>query len=94
MNGKGDTPRPLSITQNKFSDNWELIFGEKEICEYSGLSSTASYASTDPTYITLLNSGLFWEFHPTLSGIWDQDKDIWNTNKILQQDGEDNETPE
>ena len=26
MNGKGDTPRPLSISQNQFSDNWEKIF--------------------------------------------------------------------
>ena len=94
MNGKGDKPRPLSVTQNKFSDNWDLIFAKKEICEYSGLLSTASYDSIDPTYIILLKSGLFWELHPTLSGIWDQDKDIWNANKTLQQNGENNETPE
>jgi hypothetical protein len=30
MNGKGDTPRPLSIPQDKFSDNWDRIFGKKE----------------------------------------------------------------
>lgn len=45
MNGKGDSPRPLSVTQNKFSDNWELIFGKKEICEYSGLLPVSGYDS-------------------------------------------------
>jgi hypothetical protein len=24
-----------------------------------------------------LNSGMFWEWHPELSGIWDKDKDEW-----------------
>ena len=44
MNGKGDTPRPLSISQNQFSDNWEKIFGKKEkMCEYSGLPNTETY---------------------------------------------------
>lgn len=46
MNGKGDTPRPLSISQDKFSDNWDRIFGKKEkMCEYSGLPNTEVYNS-------------------------------------------------
>tara|TARA_R100000664_G_scaffold32597_1_gene47785 strand:+ start:1461 stop:1661 length:201 start_codon:yes stop_codon:yes gene_type:complete len=28
--GKGDKPRPLSITYKKYSDNWEAIFGKKQ----------------------------------------------------------------
>ena len=30
MNGKGDTPRPLSVSQKQFEDNWERIFHSKE----------------------------------------------------------------
>ena len=30
MNGKGDAPRPLSVSQKQFEDNWERIFHSKE----------------------------------------------------------------
>ena len=30
MNGKGDSPRPLSVSQKQFEDNWERIFHTKE----------------------------------------------------------------
>lgn len=30
MNGKGDTPRPLSIDIETFNNNWERIFGKQE----------------------------------------------------------------
>lgn len=26
MSGKGDTPRPLSVPQEIFANNWDLIF--------------------------------------------------------------------
>lgn len=26
MSGKGDTPRPLSVPQETFASNWDLIF--------------------------------------------------------------------
>jgi Zn finger protein HypA/HybF involved in hydrogenase expression len=29
MSGKGDTPRPLSVSQEQFASNWEMIFGKK-----------------------------------------------------------------
>lgn len=29
MNGKGDTPRPKSVDQQTFADNWERTFGAK-----------------------------------------------------------------
>jgi hypothetical protein len=28
-------------------------------------------------YIKLLNSGMFWEFHPELTGVWEKDKEEW-----------------
>ena len=83
MNGKGDVRRPLSISHHKFNDNWDMIFRKEELCEYSGLSSVSSYSTPAPEYIALLTSGLFWELHPTLTGIWNQDKDSWNSSKQL-----------
>jgi len=29
MNGKGDTPRPLSVPRKEFESNWDLAFGQK-----------------------------------------------------------------
>jgi hypothetical protein len=44
MNGKGDSPRPLSVDSETFASNWERIFSKKKtICEYSGLLNTESY---------------------------------------------------
>ena len=30
MNGKGDTPRPLSVPRQEFESNWDLAFGQKQ----------------------------------------------------------------
>lgn len=30
MNGKGSKPRPLSVSQEEFSSNWDAIFGKKK----------------------------------------------------------------
>jgi hypothetical protein len=30
MSGKGSKPRPYSVDQKTFSDNWEKIFGSKD----------------------------------------------------------------
>lgn len=44
MNGKGDSPRPLSVKKQDFDSNWDRIFSNKEqICEYSGLPNTETY---------------------------------------------------
>jgi len=46
-NGKGDTPRPLSVDIKTYKNNWERIFSKKDdTCEYSGLPSTQSYDDT------------------------------------------------
>lgn len=30
MSGKGSKPRPYSVTQDEFSNNWDIIFGNKD----------------------------------------------------------------
>lgn len=30
MNGKGDVPRPLSVSRKTFNDNWDLAFGKSQ----------------------------------------------------------------
>lgn len=30
MSGKGDTPRPFSVPEHVFSNNWDSIFGKKD----------------------------------------------------------------
>ena len=37
---------------------------------------------TYENYILLLNSGMFWEFHPELTGNWEIDKNIIFKNNI------------
>jgi len=44
QNGKGDTPRPLSVDHKTFADNWDRVFSQpEETCAYSGLPTTSSY---------------------------------------------------
>ena len=31
--GKGDTPRPFSVSQETFASNWDAIFGKKKQAE-------------------------------------------------------------
>jgi hypothetical protein len=47
QNGKGDTPRPFSVDQDTYANNWERVFGKKDddTCAYSGLLNTSSYDS-------------------------------------------------
>lgn len=48
QNGKGDTPRPLSVSTEVYKNNWERIFKKKdEMCEYSGLPATQSYSEPE-----------------------------------------------
>ena len=30
MSGKGSSPRPFSVSQDTFANNWDAIFGKKE----------------------------------------------------------------
>jgi hypothetical protein len=81
-NGKGDTPRPYSVTIDTYKNNFDRIFGKKdETCEYSGLPSTQSYADNNPyvalhrEYERIMQSGMFFELFPDLTGTWELDKE-------------------
>jgi hypothetical protein len=82
-NGKGDTPRPLSVDQTTFGNNWDRIFNNN--CEYSGLPNTASYEQPDKEYTDLLSSGKFWELFPGLTGSWEEDKIRWQGIRVMKQ---------
>lgn len=43
-NGKGHLPRPLSVDEKTYRNNWERTFGNfTDYCEYSGLPNVTSY---------------------------------------------------
>lgn len=33
--GKGSKPRPYSVSQDQFADNWDKIFGSKKMAKYA-----------------------------------------------------------
>ena len=35
-------------------------------------------------YNSLLKSGMFWEFYPRLTGVWEDDEDFWFEEYIEQ----------
>ena len=37
---KGDKPRPLSVSYKQYSDNYEAIFGKKEVEDIDGMQPT------------------------------------------------------
>ena len=41
--GKGSKPRPLSVSQEKFADNWDKIFKKQNWDNYSDLPSPTAY---------------------------------------------------
>lgn len=41
MTGKGDTPRPFSVSADEYASNWDAIFGRKTV----GCSSMAEQAA-------------------------------------------------
>lgn len=66
QNGKGSRPRPLSVDDQTFESNWNRIFKQTQ-------------ESIPPKeYTELLNSGLFWERFPSLTGNWSIDAARWN----------------
>jgi hypothetical protein len=97
-NGKGSTVRPLSVDQKTFSDNWERVFSTlQETCEYSGLSTPVTVEDIqreinelskklqdDPPaeYLQSIQSGMFWELYPHLSGQWKLDASEWRKYNV------------
>lgn len=74
-NGKGDTPRPLSVDQETFNSNWERAFGEKPPKYTEKKRSVIDEQHSD--YLSELHSGMFYEWYPSLTGKWENDKTRW-----------------
>jgi hypothetical protein len=45
--GKGSKPRPFSVNQKTFNDNWDKIFNKKKWDHYSDLPSPEAYIDKD-----------------------------------------------
>jgi hypothetical protein len=85
-NGKGHKPRPFSVPMDIYKNNFDRIFSSNmDTCEYSGLPATHSYADSEDIhqqkYKKMLDSGMFFELFPGLTGTWEDDKNRW---KVLQ----------
>ena len=65
---------PCSSFQNIDAVFWQLFY----IACYSQLIIKIMYEQikTKENYDKLLASGMFWEFHPELTGNWEIDKDV------------------
>lgn len=67
--GKGDAPRPMSVDKKTFDKNFIRTFGNKNEEDVLDLF--------EEDYIAELNSGMFWEWYPGLTGVWSDDKFYW-----------------
>jgi hypothetical protein len=72
-NGKGDSPRPLSVDQETFKNNWDRVFGPKKIDDGYG------------QYVKELHTGMFFEWYPGLSGDWEKDQLRWTLVKLTKE---------
>ncbi len=79
-NGKGDTPRPLSVDQQTFANNWDRIFGNtsSQTAVAAALQADEPLIELQSEYAAQLASGLFFEWYPELTGNWEEDKLRWS----------------
>jgi hypothetical protein len=68
MNGKGDSPRPMSVTADTFETNWEHTFGKVQRLKTEILEDRYRHASQSPDFLTQ---------YPGLTGKWEVDKLRW-----------------
>lgn len=47
-NGKGSKPRPLSVSQDVFANNWDAIFGSKDKSAIPSESKSDNTMQTKP----------------------------------------------
>jgi hypothetical protein len=81
-NGKGDTPRPISVDQETFASNWERAFGTR----VPPLEKKQSVIDEQKfTYMTERHSGMFYEWYPELTGEWEQDKTRWMLARMMRE---------
>lgn len=83
-NGKGSSPRPISVDQETFASNWEKAFGTR----VPPLEQKRSVIDEQKfTYMTELHSGMFYEWYPELTGEWEQDKTRWTLARMMREHG-------
>ena len=80
-NGKGSSPRPISVDQETFASNWQNAFGKAP----PPLEQKRSVIDEQKfTYMTELHSGMFYEWYPELTGTWEQDKTRWTLARMMR----------
>jgi hypothetical protein len=79
MNGKGDSPRPLSVDADTFASNWDRIFNAPEQKKTPSVIEAEKF-----NYLTELHSGMFFEWYPSLTGKWEEDKTRWFLAKQMR----------
>ena len=72
-NGKGYTPRPFSVDQKTYETNWANTFKQTS----DRLLSLSEKYALHAEYVQQVESGMFWEMHPELTGTWEVDKEQW-----------------
>lgn len=88
-NGKGSNSRPMVIKKATFYDNFDNTYPTK-------IQKTTEETDKEPPvdrselewaelYFKELASGMFWEWYPSLSGVWLKDKDMWISRKQFQE---------
>lgn len=72
-NGKGDSPRPLSVDHTTFGMNWENTFKKQRTRPLSLHEKNTLYNE----YIEQLHFGTLQERYPMLTGDWELDSEQW-----------------
>lgn len=81
-NGKGSKPRPFSIPFHEYDKNHTNIFPPKVRERYNGNRDELIFFEE---YLKELNSGMFFEIYPELSGNWKDDKATWSAIKLTRE---------
>lgn len=81
-NGKGSSPRPFSISQTEYVDKHARTFPPKIREKYDGDRNELILFEE---YLAELNSGMFFEIYPQLTGEWKKDKSEWSNIKLTRE---------
>ena len=70
MSGKGSKPRPYSVSQKRFKNNWDAIFDKKSTLQdrmqsEADLFSVKSHDSSKDWYLTAINPWYKMYWNPT-----------------------------
>ena len=81
MNGKGSKPRPFSVSQEEFKNNWDQIFAKKAVVPVKTLDNGEQFIDLPQ----VLMDRLGWEVGDEI--IWTEQSDgAFELNKKLNTD--------